>query len=179
VYQQVIKWDEVEKYVVVGHSIGSIPAIHLTKRQSDRVKGFVAVSSLLPGQGESFVSQLPFVKRVMLTTIIKLKGTKPPESIIKSLLCNDLKDDTAEMVAKSYVSESPYLFFDPSTYDLPTVPSLYIQTTRDQDTPPDLQQRMAEKLDNCSIDTIDTGHLPMLSKPDRLSMQFENFTKLL
>jgi len=178
IHKQIMKCEEFSHYVVVGHSIGSVPAIYLTKQQSDRVKGFVALSSLLPSYGESFVSQLPLVNRVILSTVIKLKGTKPPPDIIKSSICNDLEEDVAEMVASSYATESPYLFFDPSKCELPQIPSLYIKTKRDKDIPTGLQQKMADKLDSCSVDSINTGHLPMLSQPEKLSIKIQNFAKL-
>lgn len=179
VRKQVVKWSDVDEYVVVGHSIGSLPAIYLTNFQSKNVKGFVVIGSLLPKKGESFISQLPFLKRMILTSVIKLKGTKPPANIIKTSICNDLKDEIADRVVNSYVPESPSLFFDKSKYDLPRIPSLYIKTKNDNEIPLAMQDEMIQKLSNVTTDSIESGHLPMLSKPQNLAEIIQRFVRTL
>lgn len=154
----------VEKVIIVTHSIGGIIGVELTKKLGDKVAGFIAVCAAIPRPGKSFLSLFPFPQSFITGMIMRIVGTKPPASAIKSGLCNDIDDTTASRVADSFDPESIKLYATPtSPTPLPQVPSLYIITTNDKEYPQDLQRTMAEQL-GATIVQIDTGHLPMISK---------------
>ncbi|MDX2776602.1 alpha/beta hydrolase [Streptomyces caniscabiei] len=154
----------VEKAIIVTHSIGGIIGTELAKRLGDKVAGFAAACAAIPRPGKSFLSLFPFPQSFITGMIMRIVGTKPPASAIKSGLCNDIDDATASRVADSFDPESIKLYTTPtSSTPLPQVPSLYIITTNDKEYPLDLQRTMADQL-GATIIQIDAGHLPMISK---------------
>ena len=154
----------VEKVIIVTHSIGGIIGVELAKKLGNKVAGFVAVCAAIPRPGKSFLSLFPFPQSFITGMIMRIVGTKPPASAIKSGLCNDIDDTTASRVADSFDPESIKLYATPtSSTPLPQIPSFYIITTNDKEYPQDLQRTMADQL-GATIVQIDTGHLPMISK---------------
>lgn len=154
----------VEKVIIVTHSIGGIIGVELAKKLGDKVAGFIAVCAAIPRPSKSFLSLFPFPQSFITGIIMRIVGTKPPASAIKSGLCNDIDNTTASRVADSFDPESIKLYTTPTSFTpLPQVPSLYIVTTNDKEYPQDLQRTMAEQL-GATIVQIDAGHLPMISK---------------
>jgi pimeloyl-ACP methyl ester carboxylesterase len=49
------------------------------------------------------------------------------------------------------------------------VPSLYIRLTRDQASSPATQAESISRLPNMRVETLETGHLPMLGQPERVA----------
>ena len=165
-----------DKVVIVAHSIGGIVGIEVAKQLRDKVVGFVAVSAAVPNPKASFVSLLPFPQNIITNIILKLAGTKPPEAAIKSGLCNDLSDTQASQIAASFSPESIQLYTNQTTdLPIPSIPSLYVITNKDKEYPISLQQKMASHLKNAHVETIDSGHLPMLSQPTIIAEKINTF----
>lgn len=166
-----------EKIIVVTHSIGGIVGIELAKQLGNKLAGFVAVCAAIPHPGKSFLSLFPFPQSFITGMILRLAGTKPPVSAIKSGLCNDIDDATATRVAESFDPESIKLYTTPtSATSLPQVPSLYLATTNDKEYPLDLQLKMAKQL-GATVVKIDAGHLPMISKTNEIIGALQLFIK--
>ncbi len=145
-------WD-VQHIVIVAHSLGGLPALCVAQALSHRLVGFVAVGAAIPRSGKSFMSVLPIPKRWLLPFVLRKWGTRPPESAIRSGLCNDLAPEQADDVVRSFVPESLRIYTAPVHALPPTVPKLSPQSVR----------------------ILDTGHLPMLSDPDGLRTVLHGF----
>jgi pimeloyl-ACP methyl ester carboxylesterase len=173
--EQINSWHGIDKYVVVGHSIGAIIALQLAESLQNQVIGLAAIGSVIPRQGHSFFSTLPFPQNLLIPLITKLAGTRPPENAIKKSYCNDLSDMQATKVVQSFQPESYFLYADALTAKLPDVARLYVALSKDQNTPSPQQKVMADNLKATEIASLDTGHLPMLAQPEKLADILHNF----
>jgi pimeloyl-ACP methyl ester carboxylesterase len=167
VRKQVEEW-EVERFVIVAHSLGGVVALRAASDFSDRLAGFVAVGAAIPKEGGSFLSTLPLPKRWILSLILKKMGTKPPESAIRAGLCNDLAAEDAAAIVRDFVPESIRVYTDPVVSSLPEVPKLYVKLGKDKEFGPALQDKMIRNLSPKRIGNLNAGHMPMLSDPDGL-----------
>jgi pimeloyl-ACP methyl ester carboxylesterase len=163
-----------EKIVIAGHSFSSTIGLCIAEALGDKVAGFVAIAGAVPANGGSFVSSLPFPQKLIMPLVIRLAGTKPPAESIRKSYCNDLDAATTKLVLDSYAPETKQIYFDRSAQP-PQVPRLYIQTTIDTDFPIGMQDAMAKNLGATQKVTIESGHLPMLAKPDELARQLNDF----
>lgn len=171
---QIQAWDK-QKIIIVAHSIGGVIALKLADKLDDQVVGFVGISASIPKNGGSFVSTLPFFKRLLMSVILRVAGTKPPKSAIIKSLCNELTSNQSEMVTNKFVPESIHLFFDKCKVSIPTINKLYIKTSKDHEFPESLQDKMIKNLSTEQITILDSGHLPMISCPKELAGKINQF----
>lgn len=172
--RQVDKW-EVRKFVIVAHSLGGIFALRLASELTDRLAGFIAIGAAIPKNGGSFLSVLPFPKRILLSAIMRRMGTLPPESAIRAGLCNDLTPDQAVEIVRGFIPEAIRVYTDRIDVSVPMVPKLYVKLTKDKEFNPSLQNKMISNFSPQLVRGLDTGHLPMLSDPDGLRSILEDF----
>lgn len=162
--------------VIVAHSIGGVVGLELAKKLGDRLAGFVGVSAAIPEPGKSYLSVFPLPQRMLLRLVFKLAGTKPPESAIRKGLCADLDDQTATKIVKDFTPEPARLYTDhTSPKPIPNSPMLYISTSVDKELPESLQTKMSSKLPGAERISIRSGHLPMLSHPDKVVGHIKEF----
>jgi pimeloyl-ACP methyl ester carboxylesterase len=107
--------------------------------------------------------------------VLRFAGTRPPEGIIRRSLCAELTDEQADRVVAEFVPESRYLYTDPVEETIPDVRTRYVQTDTDKSVSSGQQAKMATALGTDDIVTLDTGHLPMLSRPDELASTLDEF----
>ncbi|WP_152394882.1 alpha/beta fold hydrolase [Paenibacillus guangzhouensis] len=174
--QQIDAWS-VRKIVLVAHSLGGIPALEVANALPDRLAGFVAVGAAIPRKGGSFLSVLPFPKRILMSLIIRKLGTKPPVSVIRSGLCHDLSEEQTTQVIENFAPESIRVYTDPIDVIPPPVPKLYVQLSKDKEFGSSMQQKMIANLQPEHVRTIDCGHLPMLSNPQGLRYVLVQFLR--
>ncbi len=164
-----------DQLVIVGHSLGGTIGLSVAQAIGDRLAGFVGVSAFIPKNSGSFFSALPVPQRYIMPIIVRLAGTKPPESAILKGYCNDLPQQQTQEVLAKYRPDTRQIFADKSAPVPQNVPKLYIKTTDDKELPAKVQDTMASNLGADSIVQIATGHLPMLSKPQELATIISNF----
>ncbi|TFE23736.1 alpha/beta fold hydrolase [Cohnella luojiensis] len=169
VQRQIKEW-EVKRFIIVAHSLGGVVALQAAELFSERLAGFVAVGAAIPNKGGSFLSILPLPKRLLMSIILRLAGTKPPESAIRAGLCNDLSLEQVDEIIQRFVPESVRVYTDSVKAVLPEVPRLYVKLTNDKEFGQPLQDRMIRNLSPERVVTLNTGHMPMLSDPDGLSV---------
>lgn len=174
VTDQVKNWNE-GNFIIVAHSIGACVGLKVVNNFRNELKGFVALSSVVPLNGNSFVSSLPFPQKSILPVILKLFGTKPPRKSIESDLCNDLTSEQTLKIVDEFTPETKALYTTKINFDLPDFKRLYIKLTNDKSMPNDLQDRMAKNLNANKIAAIDSGHLPMMSKTKELALILSDF----
>lgn len=172
--KQVDEW-ETRRFVIVAHSLGGVVALKLASGLSDRLAGFVAVGAAIPKNGGSFLSALPLPKRPLMSVILRKWGTKPPESAIRAGLCNDLGEEQTMEIVKGFVPEAVRVYTDNIDVPVPDVPKLYVKLTKDKEFGSSLQNKMIANLSPQSVETMETGHLPMLSDPERLRRILQSF----
>ncbi|WP_199621822.1 alpha/beta fold hydrolase [Paenibacillus alkalitolerans] len=166
---------EVEKFIIVAHSLGGVVALKVAGDMPERLAGFAAVGAAIPKQGGSFLSVLPFAQRMLTGVLMRIFGTKPPESAILKGLCSDVTPEQAAEVAGSFVAESIRVYTDRSEATAPNVPKLYVKLANDREMSSSLQDQMISNLAPQHVEALETGHLPMLSRPDELALALNKF----
>lgn len=172
--KQIMEW-EVDRIVLVAHSLGGVVALQLASELSGRLAGLVAIAAAIPKKGGSFVSVLPLPQRVFMPVLLRTAGTRPPEAAIRSGLCSDLSEEQAEDVVRSFVPESVRVYTDRIEASAPEVPTLYIRLSKDKEFSLPMQNKMIANLMPQQVDDLDAGHLPMLSEPDKLRAMLQSF----
>lgn len=175
---QIGNWNK-DSFIIVAHSIGALLGLKMVNHFEKELKGFVAISSVIPVNGNSFVSSLPFPQKLIMPLIIKLFGTKPPQKSIESELCNDLTAEQTLKIVNEFTQESKALYTTKVNFNLPDTKRLYIKLTNDKSMPSALQDRMAKNLKASKVATIESGHLPMLSKAKQLAIILSKFANVI
>ncbi|WP_077488759.1 alpha/beta fold hydrolase [Sinomonas mesophila] len=162
---------------VVAHSAGGVVASELTRLAPERIAGVLGVAAVIPTAGGSFVSSTPFPNRLLLPLVLRVAGTRPPDSAIRSGLGSGLDDATIERLIADFEPE-PLSYFTSRTDSntLRTQPRKgYIVTTEDRELPPAAQRRYADRLGPAFRSEVPAGHLPMLSHPAAVAAAIEEF----
>ena len=134
----------------------------------------VFVAAAVPPNGGAYLSIMPPVRRILLRTVLRLTGghSRPPRSMVLKTYCNDLDQDSADLVVERIVPEAPRLFAQPLRCRpaIPPCPKTYVKLLNDHsDLTPQRQDQMIVNLAATQVDTLPTGHLPMLSQPGQLA----------
>lgn len=172
--EQIEKWN-VAKFVIVTHSISGCVGLSLTDYFAKKVVGLVGISSAFPKKGKSFASSFPFPQNLLMPLMLSLLGTKPPQKIIEQSLCNDLTPEQTSKIVRRFTAEAKRLYTTKVYYTNPEVKKLYIKLTDDKGFPVQLQDKMIKNLNPPKVETLHTGHLPMISKPKELSEILNDF----
>ncbi len=159
-----------ERIVLVGHSFSGEIILRIATLMPERVASLVFVAAIVPPSGKSMLSLQPWLQRFVMRLVLKFSSTRPPDSVIRVAACSDLDEKTCADYLARYTAESPHVFFDPVEWKLPdTMPRVYVKTLQDHSVPTLLQERMLARLGPVRIATLDSGHVPMLSKPRELT----------
>lgn len=172
--EQIKNWD-IDNFIVVTHSIGGCVGLSLTDYFSEKIVGFVAISSAIPTNKNSFISCLPFPQSLLMPFLLNLFGTKPPQKIIEQTLCNDLSSEQTSEIVKRFTPEAKLLYTTKVNYANLEIKTLYIKLTNDKAFPVQLQDKMIKNLNAQKVLTLDSGHLAMISKPKELSEILNDF----
>ncbi len=171
---QISDWKK-DHFIVVAHSIGAFIGLKIADHFKKEVRGIVCIGSVIPMTGNSFVSSLPFPQKWIIPVILRLFGTKPAQKSIESELCNDLTKEQTLKIVNEFTPESKALYLTRIHFNLPDINRLYIKLENDKTMPATFQDKMAINLNAEKIMTIDSGHLPMLSKSKQLASILSDF----
>lgn len=169
IYNQIEEWG-CQRFILVAHSISGVLALELARRCQGRITGLVAVGAIIPRDGGSFLSSMPLPNRWILSAVLRLAGTRPPESAIRKGLCSDLTPEQADEIVRGFLPESKLLYTERIGASAPAdIPTMYVKLTEDKEIIPALQDRMISALNAEYVEELQAGHLPMLSQPVGLS----------
>lgn len=167
------------RFVIVAHSVGGLIGLKLAGQMPERVAGFIGIGAIIPKNGRgSMLSSLPAPNRWVLSAILRKGNTRPPEKAIRSGLCNDLDEALADEVVRRFRPESVRLYTDKLAGSIPDVPKGYVRLAKDKELGA-IQNRMIRHLAPQEVETLDTGHLPMLADPQALASAVSRFIESL
>ena len=160
--------------ILVGHSFSAEIALAVAAKQ--RVAAVVLVGGVVPESGKAFVSLLPPPQRFVLRFMLQRarNGIRLPASLVKKEYCNDLDDATTAMVLEKTVPEVPALYLEPVHWTADATPRHYVKLAQDKSVSPKQQEKMIERIRATSTETIDGGHLAMLSQPEAVARMFRD-----
>jgi pimeloyl-ACP methyl ester carboxylesterase len=171
---KITNWEH-SHFIIVAHSIGACVGLKVAEHFKNELKGFVAIGSVIPKSGQSFASSMPFPQSILLPIILTLLGTKPPKKMIEAELCNDLTPEATSRIVSEFTPEAKELYTTKIRFELPDTKRLYIKLTNDKSIPIELQEKMVQNLKATTTEVMDSGHLPMLSKPTELARVLNEF----
>ena len=174
----------IDRFVLVGHSMGGLTVSEVARRVPDRIEHLVFVSCLIPPDRESIIDALPEEVRELTRAAVSeavagesgagLGGLD--EATMVRMFCNDLDESQTQLVLAHMGAEAPRAFADPVTRVgiPPTLPKTYVKLARDQALTPEDQDRQIESLraspgGELRVVELDTGHMVMISAPEALA----------
>jgi pimeloyl-ACP methyl ester carboxylesterase len=162
-----------ERTIIVGHSFSAHVALAAATRHRERVAAVVLVGGVIAPPGKPFVSLLPIPMRWFLTLLIRRSrnGVALPKGLVRKEYCSDLDETTTEMVLSRVVREEPRLYLD--RVDWSPVRTFYVKLLRDRSASVKQQDEMIARVGAERVETIDGGHLAMLSRPHELAAALE------
>jgi len=155
--------------VLVGHSYAGIPVGQAAERLGGRTARVVFVDACVPTDGESFVSawwQGPAVLQAQLDGNGGLWAVPEAADF-------EGQDLTDEQIARFVAGATPHpgaALGDPAVLDRPLgeLPATYIKCLLDGPEPGEDVARLLTS-ERWELVTMDTGHWPMISRPDELA----------
>lgn len=165
----------IDKIVVIAHSIGGVIALKTIRKIKSQIKGFIAISASTPKSGDSYLSSFSTFNRLVMKCVFRLLGTRPPKTALMQSLCNDLSAEQATKVVNQFTPESLMIYEQKVIYNLSDIPKLYIKLTNDKAFREQIQDKMIKNISPKTVVEMNTGHLPMLGKPNDLARIINDF----
>ena len=158
-----------EPCVLVAHSFSAQVAVMAAAEHPERVRALLLVGAVLPESGRPLLSIFPQPGRFLLGAYIRLarRGVQLPKGLARAQYGTGLSQEQSDSVVQRLVPEARGLYLDPVDWRKPAphIPVFYVKLLRDVAIPPAQQEQMARRAGASRIETIDSGHLPMLSHP--------------
>ena len=173
----------IERFVLVGHSMGGLTISEIAGRVPDRVEHLVYVSCMVPPDGASAIDALPEEMRDMTREAVegaRHGGDNPigglDEQTTRLMFCNDMDEEQTRFVLDRTGTEAAVILAEPvSRAAIPAdLPKTFVKLLRDQSLPPDHQDVLVQNLrdspgGDVDVVTIDAGHDVMISRPKELA----------
>ena len=163
------------RFAIVAHSSGGVIGAEVARLVPERVSAFLAVTAVIPDPGGSFISAMPAPNRWMLGMVMRLAGTRPPDSAIRRGLAHGLDNQATDRIIADFTPESPGLYRDKVARHSWSGRRGYVLTNHDRGLPIALQRRCAQRLGAAWRDDLDTGHLPMIEAAQALTGSIVRF----
>ena len=161
--------------VLVGHGFGGGLLLQAVNQLPEPPKRVVLVAGIIPVSQRSMLSALPQRARGgfrVLAALSKLsrQDFRFPPSVIGRYLCNGM--DPMDVVhSVGFFGPLPTRVLTarlPLEDGPPPCPVTYVVLTQDKLLPPEAQERMAQRIPDAEVVSIDSCHQVMLSNPKEL-----------
>lgn len=160
--------------VIVGHGFGGVVANQMVGECPEKILQIVYVGALVPLKGEK-----PYAASVMkkdddtLKKVAEFKNDRiyprAPDQFFpgmdKDISIKDLPQ--LKLYSESYAPGSTALKFDEVVFE--KIPKAYIYTEKDKIIPMEAQIKFTSRTAMNKTASVNSGHLPMLSKPQTLA----------
>jgi len=172
-----------DRFMLVGHSMGGLTITEVARRAPERVAHLVFVSCIVPPDGGTMVDTLPEAVREMTRQALERTrggdfslGLQMDDALKRHMFCNDMSDQQTRFVLERTGHECPTPFTEAVTRNgiPPTLPKTYVRLLRDQALSPADQDAQIANLRHTpggelDIVELDTGHDVMISAPRLLA----------
>ncbi|MEU7745485.1 alpha/beta fold hydrolase [Nonomuraea sp. NPDC049158] len=156
--------------VLVGHSFAGVTVPRVLDLVPERIRHVVLVSAVVPPDGSRVLDQIdPGVRDLVEQSIAGGVYHQTREGAA-AILCDDMDEATTTATLDRLIDDSAALLsevVDLSGYQR-AIPRTYVHLTRDLCYVEELQQRSIALLRPEVVD-LDTGHMAMISAPERLA----------
>jgi pimeloyl-ACP methyl ester carboxylesterase len=173
----------IDRFVLVGHSMGGLTLAELARRVPERIEHLVFVSCMVPPEGGLVVDGVPATSSDAAHDVLIAESTESEttrvgmdEASIRRMFCNDMDDAQTQFVLDHTGTEAFAIFGESvnRTGIPPDLPKTYVRLARDQALTPSDQETAIERLrespgGDVSVVELDTGHDVMISAPKTLA----------
>ena len=166
-----------EPVILVGHSLAGAIVSQVAERIPGSIERLVFVAAFLPKHGETpmelmqgdpdgrLLPRLAFAEDQSFVTV--------DEAAVRELFLNDVKDEKrlAKFLPHFVMRQATQPFMAPARLTqqhFGSVAKSYIRASEDQVLSPVLQTRMLNNWDVDQVLSLDSGHFPLMSMPERL-----------
>ncbi|MGV6815238.1 MAG: alpha/beta fold hydrolase [Phycisphaerales bacterium] len=166
-----------QRVVLAGHSLGGVVISQLGERLADRIERLVYVTAFLLENGGSAIEAMQSdVDGQMLSKLVFSEDqsyAQVPEDVWREVAFHDAAakdiDSALSRTAKKQATEPFMAKLKLTGEQFGRVPKSYIRTTLDRVLSPALQDRMIQNWTVDEVVTLESGHFPALSMPEKLA----------
>lgn len=172
----------IDRFVLVGHSMGGLTISELARRVPERIEHLVFVSCMVPPEGGLVVEGVPATASAEAREVLadapepETARAGMDEASIRRMFCNDMDDDQTKFVLDHTGTEAFAVFGERVTRAgiPPTLAKTYVRLARDQALTPSDQDTAIQRLrespgGDVHVVELDTGHDVMISAPEVLA----------
>lgn len=156
--------------ILVGHSFAGVTVPRVLDLAPERIRHAVLISAVIPPDGTRVLDQIEPGVRASVEDSIAGGIYSQTREAAAVMLCNDMDEAMAARTLGRLVDDSAALLgehVDLGGYARP-VPRTYVRLTRDQCYPEELQRRSIA-VTHADVESLDTGHMAMISAPKDLA----------
>jgi pimeloyl-ACP methyl ester carboxylesterase len=169
----------IDRFVLVGHSMGGLTICEVARRIPDRVERLVFVSCMVPAEGHVVAEAVPSsVDDDMRDGLADALDDRPiglEEAMMRRMFCNDMTEEQTQLVLSRTGAEVMAIFGERVTRVgiPPELPKTWVRLVRDQaltlaDQDAAIAALRASPGGNIDIVDLDAGHDAMISAPQHL-----------
>ena len=164
--------------VLVGHSLAGAIISQVAERIPEKIERLVYVAAALPRNGETVLDLMQSDEAGELLPKIVFSDDQSFATLeledVRNVLLHDVKEPerVASLAPQFLVKQATEPFMSPATLTdgaFGSIPKSYIRGTLDKVLSPALQDRMISGWEIEQIFTLESGHFPMMSFPDRFN----------
>ncbi|WP_316843928.1 alpha/beta fold hydrolase [Pedobacter psychrodurus] len=167
------------KVILVGHSMGGVVVSAVAEQIPERIEKLVFIGAFVPQNGQSLLDLAFQDKSSLLGPNLIPSSDQLTLDVNKAKLtdifCQDATETMKKLVITNYKPEPAIPFGDKiklTSTAFGAVAKYYVFTGKDQAISLELQKQMANAAGITNTYTVDTGHSPFLSMPERVSEIF-------
>ncbi|QJD57464.1 alpha/beta hydrolase [Pseudomonas sp. gcc21] len=173
--------------VLVGHSGGGAISTQAAERMAERVAGVIYIAGMMLPSGSSFAEVVAEVVKSepaaagigpYLQWTADRSASWVPVEAIRKIFLQDLPDDLALAAAErfSLQPEGARTMVPVWTQEhFGRLPRLYVEALQDRSVVLATQRRMQALVPGAEVVSLDTGHVPQASAPERLAEVMAGF----
>lgn len=172
------------KVILVGHSMGGVVVSAVAEKIPERIEKLVFIGAFVPQDGQSLIDLASQDKTSLLGPNLIPSADQLNLDVNKDKLtdifCQDASESIKKLVIANYRSEPSIPFADKiklTSAAFGSVKKYYIFTAKDQAIGQELQKQMAKAAAVVRTYSVDTGHSPFLSMPEKVSEIFLEISK--
>lgn len=167
---------------VVAHSFGGATANEMTGVCPEKISKIIYIAALVPLNGEHPTDQLKGADQKLYMSIVEVgKDRITPKSKVKFLNGMDSEvsknqDALPAVFPESMLNLGDVIEFKNDTFN--AIPKYYVFTSKDHVIAPEFQKKIAQRITLTASEMIQSGHLPLLSKPKEVAEIIKAVTSL-
>ncbi|TWR29641.1 alpha/beta hydrolase [Mucilaginibacter pallidiroseus] len=174
-----------QKVILVGHSMAGIIVSGVAEAIPNLVEKLIYIAAYVPKSGQSaYALSLQDTQSLLGASLIVSPDQSTFDIVrenITNIFCQDAGEKVQEEILEHYKPEPAAPFSDEvllTDKNFGSIKKFYVETLNDNGIGNLLQKQMVSDAGIQDVYTLETGHFPMLTQPDKLSTILEEIAVL-